>query len=629
MATTLLNKNNSVQNYGGSYIGYYFYLEVILNSQSIPNNTSNITVNHYGQANTSTGGGYSGYSSPTSVITVNGSQKRSGQCDANIPTSGTKTLIGTWTGDVSHNSDGSLSLNVSAAYAPNATVSYLPQANTLSGTAESSVIPRASTISVSDYTITNTSGSLSFTIQSKASFYHKVVWTLNGSSTTVNYTTAIDGNSTKTIANTDLLTAMDNVTSAQLTLKLSTYTDSGLTNLTGTTTATCTVSINTANFKPAIALTVGRNTSPTGITSLVAGYSTAKVVWNRTIGYGATDATVYFSINYVTLSANSATGSGGQLTTSTLPSSKIGYFLTASAYAIDSRGIKSDTVTATASVYGYQRPSGSLIAKRVVANNDPTEDPAGTWAYVKWSGSVKTNIGGQNNQVTRECVLTGDISETMSSTEAWYALGVDETLTATLTVADKIASTVIVKTIGSAAFPLDLYDEGDGTVGVGLGSYAEPDLIKMGLDTQFRYDKNLELLTSGGSTVTIPASYFFGYQNNETVSITSSKVMLVGNITGSTKTLNFFIPLDKSLYNISSCTVTNMEIAIRGIAGNVDGSGSGKEYEGATGYTVSATVNKVNRGIYVSITNTTEFTNATNNTPVAIAPTKINLTLTS
>lgn len=474
MATTIIDISNSVYNYSGRYVGYYFYLEVILNSQSTANNTSNITVNHYGQANTSTGGGYSGFSTPSSTITVQGSNKRTGACD-DIPTSGTKVLLGTWTGDVTHASDGTLSLAVSASYAPNtSSYSYLPQANTLSKTVSVATIPRASDVSVaSSYSIANTSSSLSATISPKANFYHRWKWSIG--SYTSDWTTLGQSSATQTIsvANTSMLSQLPSSTSGSVTFTVQTHNGNAYSSstLVGSKTATSTVSVNTSNIKPSVSQG-GISADNTPIAGyLIAGHSQAKMSYATTNSYGATSVTTYFSTNYGSMVASSSSATSGMARTNVVPSSVNNYTLRINSNAKDSRGAVSNLVYQEKIVYGYQTPTATLRAYRVADSTSTTEDGAGEYVYVTFSGAVRSSINSQNSIQSTSCTYSGSISGTATNGQH-IPLSDVQTVTFTLTVTDKVASSTVTASVGSASYPLDLYDSGGGVVGASVGGNA-------------------------------------------------------------------------------------------------------------------------------------------------------------
>ena len=127
MATTLYNGSVNGKSNDGTSASYTFYLEVILNSQSVANNTSNITINHYAKGNS--GYNYSEYSSPKSYIKIydNNTGTTVTKKTTTVKSIGSsKVKIGTWTGNVTHKSDGTLTIKVTADYKPNDSTWYLP-----------------------------------------------------------------------------------------------------------------------------------------------------------------------------------------------------------------------------------------------------------------------------------------------------------------------------------------------------------------------------------------------------------------------------------------------------------------------------------------------------------------------
>ena len=477
----LLDINQYVADRNGNNNAYQFFLEVIQNSQSVPNNTTNITVNHYALGRN--GWGFSGFTTPASYITVGGELKKTTTV-ASIPTSGAKTLIGTWTGNVDHLGDGTLSLSVSARFAPNTTAyGYVPKENTLSGTVQPTTIPRASDISVSNYTISNTTGSISYSITSKADFYHIIAWELNGTTNTSGATRINNTTQSFTISNQTLLNALPTQVSGSLNITVTTYSNSACTNLVGSKTASATITINTASIKPSCTLgNIAINYTPhNSITVPVAGYSKVQSSFTATPGYGASGTITYFSASHGDLATASSNSASGSVVSNTIPSNTSNYTYTLSAYAKDSRGAVGTTVTKTITVYGYQSPSATLNAYRTATNAaaDTTLDGAGGYVYVTFSGAVRSSINSQNAIVSTSCTYSGGISGT-ATTGSHYTLGIDKNVTFTLTVTDRVSSSTAVVSVSTVTYPLDLYDNGTGTVGIGLGTIANSGYVTIG-----------------------------------------------------------------------------------------------------------------------------------------------------
>lgn len=477
MAQTLLNINQYGATYGGASNAYQFYLVVTLNSQSTANNTSNITVTH--SANGRNGWGYSGFSTPTSTITVGGTQRVSSTV-AGIPTNGASVTLSTWTGNVTHNNDGTLSLAVSATYNPNTTgYSYVPRTNTLSGTITLPTIPRASDVSVSNYTISNTTGSISATITSRANFYHRWRWKVGSGSWSGwnNKGLIATTSSTVTVSNSNLLSRMPSDKSATFTIEVATYSDSSYSTHVGTKSASATL---TVTIKPSVSLgNIAINTSPISGYA-VAGYSTVKATWSATPGSGASNGTTYFSISTGSVTASSSTASSGTVTSTTIPGSASNYTLTITAYTVDSRGLRSDNVSKSITVYGYQPPTATLSAYRVANSTSTAEDGAGVYVYVTFSGAVRSTVNSQNSIQSTTCTYSGSISGTATNGQH-IALADSQSATFTLTVRDKVTSSTAIVSVAPALYPLDLYDNGSGTVGVGFGTTAEGNTLRSAL----------------------------------------------------------------------------------------------------------------------------------------------------
>lgn len=501
MAVIIDTEPQYVATYGGTSNAYVFRLYATLNSQNIADNTSNITVTAYAYGRN--GWGYNQFTTPKDKIFVNNDEKASATVPS-IPTSGAEIVLCTWTGDIAHNSDGTMTITVTASYDPNTTgYNYVPKSNTITATVALTTIPRASDVAVNNETISVPSGSINYTITSKADFWHKVTWTLGSTTNTSNKGEINNTTSTFSIGRPLLLNALPTQTSGSLTITVDTYTDSGYTNLIGSKSASATITINTSAIKPTVMLgTLEVNTSPhTDITVPVAGYSTVKSNFVTSAGNGASGVTTYFSASHGDLNMTTSTSANGTVTSNTLPSSTADYTYTLTAYAKDSRGAVSSTVTKTISVYGYQAPTATLTAYRTETSSSTAEDGAGTYVYVTFSGTLRSSINSQNAIVSTVCTYTGSISGTATN-GAHYALADNQNATFTLVVTDKVSSTTVIQQVSSASYPIDLYDDGNGTVGVGLGGVAEANNLGVHLNLHLYYPFKIVIHKQNGTTET-------------------------------------------------------------------------------------------------------------------------------
>ena len=449
---------------------YTTTLTVTQTSQSTQNNQSTLTYSLTLTKNSGTGL-WNNNSCPWS-ITIDGSTVASGSFTYDFRSYSSLTLKGSTTTTVTHNSDGTKTVACSASV----NMDNEPYVNVMkpSGDLALTTIPRASDVSVSNYSIANTSGSISATITSKASFYHKWRWRMNSGtwSSWTNKGLIASTSSTVTVANTTLLAQLPTATSGSFNIEVATYSDSGYATLVGTKSASATVSVNTANIKPSVSLgNIGLNSTPIA-NYAVAGYSKVQSAWTTTNSSGASSVTTYFTTSHGSLATTSSTSTSGTTVSGYIPSSSANYTLTISAYAKDSRGATSSTVSKSITVYGYTPPTATLNAYRVASSSSTTEDGAGTYAYVTFSGAVSASVNGQNSVQIISCSYWGSFSGQASNGQH-IALSDTQSLTFQLSVTDKVSSTTIQKTVNTAAYPLDLCDDGNGNVGVGIGTVAQ------------------------------------------------------------------------------------------------------------------------------------------------------------
>lgn len=482
MAVTKLDQSWNVgASWNSGTANYTFRLEVIQESQNIGANQSVITVNKYVKGNS----GNSWYQTActdtftftddvTDTITYNPARQGSSP-NYYGPMRNTEVLYHQkeqYT--IDHKADGTKQITITTAFT-NGGNSYAPNSNTKTFAVTLDPIPRASTISLnaSSLNITGTSGTITWTATSKADYYHTLTWSLgsvtNQQITSVNHLNNVSVSGT--IQYSVLLNALSASATGTLTLTLKTYSNSAKTTQIGDTqTATCNITIG---IKPTVELlNIFADTTP--ITNYaIAGYSTIASDFQATQPYGTTGITTYFSIDSGSMATASATGTSGTARSNTLPSNAgTGtYDVTISAYTVDSRGNRSTTVSRTLTCYQYTPPVANLTAIRTTQTGT-TQDSGGSYLYVVFSGAVGASINGQNSVSSTTCTSTGGVSGSLTSGNH-YSLSTDATAKVTLTVTDRVGGTnpQIIQ-VPTAVFPIDMYDNGAGTVGVGIGGIA-------------------------------------------------------------------------------------------------------------------------------------------------------------
>ena len=473
--------SNSISLYSSNYPSsspYTLTATVVENSTNNVANTSNVTITA-----TITSGGvyYSGYTTPKLQVQYKDNNTQStyvtkAEEQISSITSGTPSRSVTWTGDVAHKNDGTLSVTVKAIWAyKNSGTGYAPKSGEVEVSLTMTTIPRAGTVSISPSsgTISTTNNTTVFTATvtpQSSSYYHHISATCNGTSC-MTAVWAEDNSNKGYIKDTNLLTALANNLTGAVTVTVKTYaTKSTSGTLIGTNTATAAVTVDTSVIKPSLTSTsIEVKTTPIS-SNLVAGYSTANIKFTVAGGNGTTSCTSTVTLSKGSMATATASGSGAKtLATNTLASSSTDYTLTATIKAVDGRGATA-TSTASITVKGYSKPTITAKAYRVASNGSTTADEAGTYVYVTYSATAKAI--GSNSIQSLTATYTGSISGTVGSSPAWIALADNQGITITVTAVDKVDSIAVTRNVAVAVFPLDLYQNG-GNVGAAVGGVAK------------------------------------------------------------------------------------------------------------------------------------------------------------
>lgn len=504
--------SNSISLYSSNYPSsspYTLTASIVENSYSVTNNTSNVTIT----ATISSGGVYySGYSTPTMSIQYkdNNTQaeyvsKASEQISSVTSSNPSRTV--SWTGDVVHKDDGTLTATVKAVWSYKASgTGYAPKSGEVEVTLTLTTIPRAGGVSISPAsgTISTSNGTNIFTATvtpQSTSFYHRISATCNNTSV-MTAVWAEDSSNKGYITDTSLLTALGNNTSGTVTVTVQTYaTKSTSGTLIGTKTATASVSVNTSAIKPSLtSVSIAIKTTPIS-GYLVAGYSTANVKFTVAAGSGSTSCTTTVTLSRGTMATASASGTGAKtLATNAMASSTDDYTLTATITAKDGRGATA-TATATYTVKGYTQPAVSITAYRVDANGSTTADEAGPYAYIVYAATAKSI--GNNSIQSMTATYSGSVSGTLSASPSWVALTEAQGITITVTATDRVTSTTLNAFVSVATFPLDLYQDGDD---IRMGIAKVPELagfIDSALNMRVVHDTALSRIQAVNSLATV------------------------------------------------------------------------------------------------------------------------------
>ena len=360
---------SSAMNTSNQFIKYT--ITVTQNSQSITNNTSNVTVSvRFYRTNT----GYKTWGTGTVYCKIDGeTYSASVTPDDEITNSGivlfTKTL------NISHDSDGSKKLTCSAWISHNAPLTSSEQSYSQTLT----TIPRKSSLSVKDGTL-GTEQVLTVTRQS-TNFTHTIVATCGDQSKTI----CTKSTDTSIEFTPPLDFASENTTGTSVNVKYTITTYNGSTSV-GSNSYTVSCSIP-SSVKPTVSVTVS---DPEGYNSTYGGYvqgkSKLKIVISASGSYGSTIKT------YKT-TADGKTYTEASITTDIIAKSgSLGISVTVT----DSRG-RTATTSKTVTVLAYDYPKiTSLSVKR--CDSQGNDSKSGEYLAVVFSSEI-TSLNSKNTAV--------------------------------------------------------------------------------------------------------------------------------------------------------------------------------------------------------------------------------------
>lgn len=298
-------------------------LAITQNSQSVADNTSNVTVKATVKW---TGGSYNATGECTGSITIDGKKYSFSGLKFNTgkTTTGSQTIM-TKTVNVGHNSDGTKTLSCSTSFYTGVSSGTI----TISASKVLTTISRKSTLSASNGTL-GTAQTLTISRKS-SSFTHTIKYTCGSASGTICTKTT----ETSVSFTPPLSLANQNTTGTSVSVKFEIITYSGSTNI-GSNTKTITCSIP-SSVKPSCSISVS---DAAGYSVYVKGCSKFKITVTPTTAYGS-------AIDSYSVKANGATYTTATVTTGVLASSGT---LTITATVKDKRG-RTGTATKTVTVY--------------------------------------------------------------------------------------------------------------------------------------------------------------------------------------------------------------------------------------------------------------------------------------
>ena len=458
---------------------YNLTLNYVINSQSISANTSNITVYATVQRNDGySASAWNGYENQNhTTLTVGGSVKVDENFILDTRNSRLQELS-RWTGDVAHNSDGTLTLAISASFttdlAPALTGGSVSASWTLT------TIPRTSSFTVTpssvdagnSVTIKITPASSSFSHTAAISFYGQTL-SLDFPAGTTQKTAAIPMN---------WLYQMTSAVSGSATVLVTTK--NGGTTI-GSTTAPLTIRAP-ASVVPTIGdLVITRidNGVPADWGVYVQGYSKAKIQITGAAGaYGSTIRS--YSINSSGFSASGQEATAGPIT----QSGTVDFWGT----IIDSR-MRSAVLTKSIQVEPYSRPFFTSTPAVIRSNASGAEDANGEYIAITaaWDYSLKDkNTCAGAYRITPVSGSASELTGTLTNgTQMVVPASSDYSWTVSITLTDALSSSPYTATVPTGSTLMDFRTGGKG---IAIGKVAEADGFDVDMETRFRRAVNMQ-----------------------------------------------------------------------------------------------------------------------------------------
>lgn len=447
---------------GSSGSKYDLWIEATQNSQSVTANTSNVTVALKLKRND--GYASSAYNLNTDensvVLKVGGSTKVNTTLKIDTRNSATVTLA-TWTGDVTHNSDGTLKLSLSGSFTMAGTSL---SGGSVSGSFTCTTIKRASTLTIGATSVVP-GGSFDFGISGVTNFTHKITCQI-GSNEKITTNCAANVQSGKITIPESWASYLPNAQSG--TIKVVLYTYSGSTQI-GSKSYNLKITIpDNDTFRPSFELVLNKiENGYSNENYYLSGVNQVETVLSSIVyKYGATLKSISVKFGGITATENNAVfeiiGSGTQ---------------TVTARVTDSRGYYAE-LTKDIEVKGYEPPWVNITKlERCDAEGNPVFD--GTSLKISYETSSYSKLGVHSPSFdVRE--IGGDIGQTIrypafSTPNPAIINGVLESSKSyqvRVSLSDGIRTGSDTRKIGTAKVPFNIKKGGTGAA---FGGYAETD----------------------------------------------------------------------------------------------------------------------------------------------------------
>ena len=457
-------------NYYGSCSGtsatkYDLWINIAQNSQSVDDNQSNVTVKFYVKRNDGySASAYNLNEEENSVkLTVNGNVLVSENIEIDTRNN-VSFLLASWTGNLTHNADGKLSVPVKAEFTMgNSSLS----SGSVSATLTCTTIQRKSSLSFSSSTINPGVSVIATVTAPNSNFRHSIMWSLGGKSSSVSLEAGVL--TAEITVPADWLSEIPDVQKAKVTVTITAY--NGSTKI-GVNTYTLSLVVPATDaYKPSfsIGLTRHDNGVPSGWGVYVQGISKVSVSPEDLVfKYGATLDRLTITVGSVSIRSLPATFNlteAGDLTVTVA--------------VRDTRGLLT-VKTTMLTVYPYSPPSVQVTSLER-CNSNGELNSSGEYLCAKYTLSYSSVASKNVGKITAKYKTSADASysseKVLSTNPAVFGDGkisVSNSVDICFTVTDSIITSgvSIIRSVPSGAIPFNIRRGGTGAA---FGRFSEKD----------------------------------------------------------------------------------------------------------------------------------------------------------
>lgn len=543
---------------------YHLYMTITQNKRDASTNQSNVTVKMYAQSDSSSYGAYNlDASSNTVKMTVNGKQVVNKTMAMDFRNKATVQLA-SWTGAISHGSDGSKKLDCSGSFTISGS-SYLSGGN-ISCSIQLESIPRATKPTLSSPSVALGSAVTINISPAVSSWTHNIYYRI-GTGSWTRFATGVKANYSWTVP-LSIASSYPTATKGTITIGLNTY--NGSTQIGGTQTVNLNITIPASVAPSVSAVTVSEAASGLSNFGYVQTKSKLKIVASASGAYSSSIRSYVYNIGSQSYSGLENTYTMGEVVRD---SDTVAVTVTVT----DSRG-RTASKTVSITVLAYSPPQITHFECSRCGDANGSVNANGQYLKVTFGYSVSP----LNNKNQANCVLKYSVYDDgkwgglTSKTEYTYSgtyisataiLNTASTYQVGLVVTDSFGTASFYKEIGTAVRLLSYIVK---RFAIAIGKIPEIDnIFDVALETIFRkkVTTNSDLQVNGNSGFSGGASFYGDVACNGTFhangNINANKdIGVTGNLWFSQDGGAFFVTTSDGkqlnlldLYNVNKDTV--------------------------------------------------------------------------